>query len=226
MNNVILHSFMSFEYENNINKQMLYKNYVFPLDNILEYIDNINKIPIASIVEYLQEHCLDDYSVSSREVFQFSSFYDSTYRICEVLKDNSNAGVSYLTAGKLLLNDGKMRKNGALTKYGENHLKTSESLSLTWNLSNVFFLTCIGFVYPDLPDSIKHKLLSRLILRSKFIRYLICSLIKKEINLRQYLCMISDSTYLRRRSNIKTVIKVLLDSEEYNFKSIFDNLLY
>ena len=138
--------------------------------------------------------------------------------MCTEMIKTDNPGMNYLEIGKMLLNDGKERKEGAYLKYGENHAKTGASVGLLYELCRTYFLSCIGVVYAQLPEEQRDCLLTRLILRNVFVSRMIKATQNGTVKMRQFLYMLSDSTYVRRRSNIKTVLQVLSNSVEYDFK--------
>lgn len=219
----IINEFYSRLYENKINQQMLYYNFNFPVNNIISYIDNISEQPIENFLEVIIL-CNNDISILPKDVFQFSNLYNATLRICSLLKTNGDPGVTYVKAGQLLLNDGKQRNKAALTKYGENHLKTAESLGLLQELTHMYFLSCLGFIINELSEEKINKLLVRLLLRNKFIIQLYRASQNGMVNMRQFLYMLSNSTYIRRSSNIKSVLKILSTSNEYDFSAFITNI--
>lgn len=115
--------------------------------------------------------------------------------------------------------------DGAYTKYGENYVKTAEAMGLFFELSRTYFLSCIGYIYCDLPEEDKEKLLVRLLLRNRLIVRMIQASENGNINTREFFYMLSDSTYLRRKSNVKTVLKVLESSREYDFSDFLDRII-
>ncbi|WP_295093893.1 hypothetical protein [Ruminococcus sp.] len=126
--------------------------------------------------------------------------------------------------GKLLLNDDIIRTDGAYIKYGENHAKTSSALGLSFEMSHITFVSCIGMVANEISDYDKEKLLVRLILRNKLIWRMYSATKKGNLNVRSMFYMLSDSTYTRRKSNLSTVLKLLNNSLEYDFSSFTDNV--
>lgn len=215
--------FISRAFEKEINKNMLYYNYDFPYEIVKDYVDKILSIPVDALVnQAIISPTL--MAIEAKDVFQFSDFDAGSIRICTKLINVGNPGVTYLEAGKLLLDDGISRKEGAYTKYGENHLKLSESLGLTHELTRTYFISCIGMIYPDLSEENQKRLLTRLLLRNKFVIRLIKAADKGNVNLRQFLYMLSESTYVRRRSNVKYILNILKMSDEYDFNYIINNI--
>lgn len=166
------------------------------------------QVPVEKYVDYIVEK-QEKEQILSKDVFQFSSFDDATVRICEKLKEIDNPGVKFLEAGKLLLDDGKERKDGAYVKYGENHLKTAEMFGLSFELCHIYYLSGIGYVFVELDSESQIELLVRLILRGKLMARVLQASQNGKVNMREFLFMLSDSTYIRRSSNIKRVISYL-----------------
>jgi hypothetical protein len=222
---IFVEEFFIRTYERSINKQMLYYSYKFPTEEVLAYVRKIINLPIEEILEAMSKF-EDSEPISPKDIFQFSSFADATTTICELLKEKDNPGITWKDAGILLLNDGKQRKDGALIKYGENHLKTAESLGLLYELTKVYFLSCIGFVFGLLTEEERQKLLLRLVLRNKLVRRLYVVSQEGTIDMRQFFYMVSDSTYTRRTSNVKAVLKVLEVSDEYDFSAFLSRIYF
>lgn len=191
----------------------------------MDYIDHIVSIPIPEFLNYIYSD-KDSVSITAKDVFQFSNLEDATTNLCCKLIDIDNPGIAFIDAGKMLQADGISRKPGADTKYGENHLKTAEILGLVYELTKVYFLSCIGMIYPKLLDEDREKLLVRLILRSNMVRRLVNATKNGNVQLRQFLYMLSDSTYIRRRSNVRSIFSVLKTSGEYDFSSIIDQISF
>lgn len=221
--NDILEDFFSHSIENRINKDLL-----FCKDNKCEardYVAALLKLPIENYIEYIQKK-LEKKNISCKEVCQFSSFEDATISICTKLKTIDNPGVKFSDIGKHLLDDGKERKEGAYIKYGENHAKTASSLGLVFEFYNTYYLSCIGEVYIELEDVDREHFLIRLILRSNLISRMIQASQNGKVNMREFLHMLSDSTYLRRKSNIRKMIEYLYHSDEYNFDVFIERINY
>ena len=125
-----------------------------------------------------------------------------------------------------MLNDGVLRKDMAYIKYGENHLKTAEALGLLYELTRTYFVSCIGEIYLTLDEEDRKKLNVRLFLRNKFIARLIKATATGKVDARQFLYMLSDATYIRRKSNIKCILRYLSESTEYDFSVLFNNIYF
>ena len=221
----ILNDFFSKTYEKYINKQMLYKKYIFQFKDVNNYIDSINSIKIDDFINevYIRNNVSH---LNSRDIFQFSSFNDATIKLSKKISMINNPGLKVIDIGKLLLDDNMIRKNGAYTKYGENHAKTAESIGLMFELSNTYFLSCIGFIYHSLNKMSQDKLICRLLLRNIFVTYILNRAKLNIVDMRNELKMLSDSTYIRRKSNIKTILNKLITSTEYDFSFLNQKIKY
>lgn len=224
MNNV--EYFFRKDFEKQINIKMLRYDYEFPCEKILDYVNMINSINISEILNYISSDIFISESIESSDIFQFSNLDDAIIKICEIFKAANDPGLRYFEIGNLLLNDGLERKKGAFIKYGENHAKTAELLSLLHNINNTYFLSCIGYIFCDLDKEQQTKLLTRLVLRNKLIIRLLRASKNGKVNVREFLYMISDSTYIRRRSNIKSILNLLTRSDEYDFSNFINNLRF
>ena len=125
-----------------------------------------------------------------------------------------------------MLNDGKERKEGALTKYGENHAKTAEAIGLLFELHRTYFLSIYGYAFLELSASGREKLLVRLLLRNKFIVRLFKASNNGNVEMRNFLYMLSDTTYVRRRSNIRSILNVLQNSTEFDFSTFINRIKF
>ncbi len=223
MDDIII-EFYSGKYEKRINKNLLYYSYNFPEQEVRAYVEKIISEPIDRYIIYIKG-LKEREQITSKDVFQFSDFSDATLVICEKIKAHNNPGVKYIDVGKILLDDGKIRKDGAYTKYGENHVKTAEAIGLFFELSSTYFLSCLGYVYCDLSNDDRKKLLTRLLLRNRLIVRMMQASENGNVNAREFLYMLSDSTYLRRKSNIKAVLNILDSSDEYDFTDFVEKII-
>ena len=128
--------------------------------------------------------------------------------------------------GKLLQDDGKERTDAAYVKYGENHSKFAKELGLAFELCNTYYLSGVGYIYLELTEEDKERLLMRLMIRSTLIKRLYQASQNGTVNLREFLYMLADSTYLRRKSNIKKVMGYIETSSEMDFSSFVELVKY
>ena len=217
-------SFFNYETDKLLQKRMLQGNCVSWTSDAIAYIHAIINVPIESFIEYIES--LKRQPIVAADVFQFSDFDNATKNLCSKINCTENAGLNFLEIGKLLQNDGVVRKDGAYTKYGENHIKMAEAIGLAFKNERIYYLSPLGCVFNNLSEEDKNKLLIRLILRNKLISQLILVASKGELGLEAFLYDLSESTYLRRKSNIKYVFEILNSSVEYDFVNITKNIKY
>lgn len=215
----IVDKFFSKEYEEKINKDILF--YTFPQEEVQVYVEQVIAEPLPRFLSYMDKMS-ERTRIESGDVFQFSDLDDGTTVFCEKMKRTDNPGMKFIDIGRLLLDDGKERKEGALIKYGENHVKTAEMLGLSFELCKTYYLSGIGYIYAELSEEKQQRFLTRLVLRNKLVTRLYQASKNGNINMREFLYMLSDSTYLRRRSNIKSVLNVLIKSEENDFTDFIE----
>lgn len=211
----IVEKFFSRKYEEKINEGILF--YSFPQEEVLDYVENLIAEPLPRFLAYIDKMS-DREKIESSDVFQFSNLDDGTSVFCDKMRKTDNPGMKFIEIGRLLLDDGKERKDGALVKYGENHAKTAEMLGLSFQLCKTYYLSGIGYVYSELSEDKQYRLLTRLVLRNKLVTRLYQASKNGKIDMREFLYMLSDSTYLRRKSNIRTILDVLARTEELDFE--------
>lgn len=210
-------------YENEINKQMMFYEYDFPTENVMEYLRFVTSTPLKEFINYLDANDSHEL-IEAKDVFQFSNINDATFRLSALLTENDNPGFSYLDIGKLLLNDNKPRNDGAYVKYGENHAKTSSALGLSFEMSHITFVSCIGAVSSQLTQEQQNQLLVRLILRNKLIWRMYSATKLGSLNARSLFYMLSDSTYTRRKTNILSILRILSNCKEFDFSPFVENI--
>lgn len=216
-----LDDFFSREIENKIRKNGENSDI-----SVEKYISELLNIPISDYVNDIVEK-REEIKLESADIVQFSRLKNATDNFCKVLKDNNNPGLYYLEAGRLLQNDGRKRNDSADIKYGENHCKMAEMLGLAYRVGKRFYLSTLGYKYLELSEEDKHRFLVRLIIRLPLFNNLIHAAGNGEIvYVREKLAMLTDSTYIRRRSSIITLLKCIVSSDEYDFSSIVDNLRF
>jgi len=211
MNNAI-DIFFGKEFENIINIELLENDYEFPTEKVLEYVRSIIEIDIRSYFNWLD----DNFSMTMIDVqdaVQYSSFEDVVYNVSKKIIIAGDSGLSYLQIGKILQDDGKVRKDGAYTKYGENHAKTASYLGYLFPLKKTYYVSAIGYIIDELGLKDQSKLYARLFVRTNLFKTVYYLAKSGEVNLRNIFDMLSEKTYIRRRSNIKMLFQKLVEVE-------------
>lgn len=213
--NELVEIFFSRAFEEMWNKKILDdKLFVVPTNRILDYLLNVISIPYS---EYL--YFLIDYNfpiLSQSDITQFSSFSACEIEMCENLISENNPGFDFVDIGMLFPQYCKTDKVGALKKYGENQIKTSRQLGLSYEYCGLWYLDCIGYGYTELNKEQRKALLARTILRDPLYGRIIRYLLNADTNLSKYLVGLKDSTILRRGPGIIKILDIALKEAERN----------
>ena len=219
-----LTDFFERKYELSLEKSILEKTFCSHKQDVLAQVEILNNIEIKDYIEYIQTYCKCQ-PIMASDVFQFSNFDDATINICRSVCKAGNCGVKFIEVANLLFTDNILRKDGALRKYGENHIKTAEAMGLAFrNDFKTYYLSAWGCVFEELSDDAKKKILLRLIIRNKLITQLFLAANQGEFDLEAFLYDLSKSTYLRRRTNINQILEWLNASQEYDFSNLIRNI--
>ncbi len=207
MNEIEIFFKRSKELEENI--KFASANASYDTTSLQEYVNAILKVPYKSFLDYIRANDYDICLLSS-DVPQFSSIDSATSKICTLLKSQrSDHGCSFTEIGKLLL-DEKTRSEYALKKYGENHVKIAVDLGLCRKEGSKFYLSALGFIYADLSEDSKHRLLSRLVLRHKLVFRVIHKILNNQfVYITDEIAFLSKSTIERRRGNCILLCKLI-----------------
>lgn len=189
-------------------------------EDIAIAINVIKNIPIKRFFSYIEQK---DYSRDAEpaEVPQFSNFEDGANRLVELL-EFSPEGLTFENVGYQLM---KSDKVGARVKYGENHSKLASVMSLVTirkTSPRVVINTSLGQALVGFQMEEKKDLLRKLVLREYLVGKIINNAKKDITNYREMVCRLSDSTALRRRSNVKFLVEYALagTENEYILKNI------
>lgn len=222
----LLYQFFERTIEVEYNEKLFQKSYILPHNEVLSYVRSLLAIPMDDFFAYVKEHHRS-YSFKKCDIPQFSSITDATIRICQVLSDVSDPGLSYVEVGMLLQKDDKERKQGANQKYGENHSKTASDFGLVQisPISHRIFLTAIGYVFNQLSQEERKAYLARSILRNSFMNCILSRAVTQKIVLPDEMSILSPSTISRRLPNVKTYL-MILDGTGRNITSSIHNIIY
>ena len=223
--NEIIRDFLTRDYENRISENLLEYNYEFPEQEVRDYVSRVIDQPISEILDALSSKTKDT-AATSNILLQFSSLDDATNNLCAKIEEENNPGLTAEETGRLLLCDEQAKTKLAYRKYGENHAKAAAALGIVYDVMNVYFLSCVGMIYNQLNDGDRNKILTRLVLRTDEIALLYKKYSKQKIvNAREFMSVLSDSTYRRRRSNLRRLLRVLADSKEYDFSEFLNSIV-
>ena len=214
-----LDAFFEFAFEQFLNEKLFFRGYSIDKQKMCQYTDSLVSIPLEVYVQYLSDHVFPVFPKPS-DVVQFSSIADATINFCVKVEKSGDEGLRFVDLGRLLLDDGKERKAGALTKYGENHGKTALEFGLAQNVCDYIYLSCIGKVFAYYSQEKQKELLKRTILRNRFIQRLVILSQKKIVSLDEEMSFLAETTIKRRCPNIRTIFS-LYDNDELQ---LFNNI--
>ena len=209
--------FYSKKFEDESNEILLNERWLFSEKAMEDYVIQITNISLSDYISYCESlPSIPKYT--SKDITQLSSLYDCTLGMCKALKEVDH-GLSY-TEIATILHDGQFYKynSGALTKYGENQVKTASQLGLTICIKDLWYLSSIGQIFPNLAGDIQNKYFSICLLRDPFYSRVLCSMCKQETNLPNYMTILSETTQKRRLSSCKQLINFFI--QQCNTESI------
>jgi len=195
------------EYVNELVNKMI----TMSMETVIDTIVNMNTSP-----------------VTAANIPQFSNLNDGTYCLLNILKKAGNFGPTFNDLGKYLTGQGK--NEVAYRKYGENHAKLAAQMDLTWiatdKRSNEVFLTLLGKEIIKLDKQDFDKMVSKLSVRIPIIRDIIGAAFRGKVDIDIMMSRyLSKSTVLRRKPNIRTLLRLIEDHCERTLSHIFSNII-
>lgn len=183
---------------------------IFSTEAMENYICIITEIPLQEYINYSQAHPLCS-EITSKDITQLSSIEDCTINMCNLMIERGNCGLSLPEIASGLHADNNYKDNlVALTKYGENQVKTASQLGLSVFWKDLWYLTSVGYVFPQLKDEQRYKYLAINLIRDPFYNRVIDSLCKRDTCLMDFMGILSESTQKRRSSSCSRVISFFI----------------
>jgi len=206
MTTYTIQDFFSKKFEEESTKILLNNKQYFSESAVGGYISQIQKYPLEDYLAFLENNPVAE-EITSKDITQLSSIEDCTNNMCSVIRDNCNPGMSLIEIATALHADSNYKDNTvALTKYGENQIKTAAQLGLAVYMNELWYLSAIGYIFCNLEKDAQKKYLATTILRDPFYSRVIKSLLKQDTKLKDFMTILSESTQKRRTSSC---IKVL-----------------
>lgn len=206
MTTFTISDFFSKKFENESTSILLDDPLYFSENAVIDYVRQVQKYALKEYIWYLAEHPVLE-AILSKDITQLSSIEDCTNNICRIMRENQNPGMSLVEIATALHADNSYKDNTiALTKYGENQVKTAAQLGLTVYRKELWFLSAIGYVFPCIENELQRKYLALTQLRDPFYSKVILSLIEKDTDLKDFMTILSVSTQKRRTSSCLRVL--------------------
>ena len=204
-----IESFFLRKFEEESDKILLEMPSFFSNEAVMDYVDQIASIRIEDFITYAEYHPNTN-NISTKDNTQLSSFDDCTIGMCKIWKED-HEGRNLMQIAEALHGDRNYKNNPiALTKYGENQVKTACQLGLAFFRDNLWYLSSIGTIFLSLPDAVKYKFLSLSLLRDPFYSRVLCDMHRQEINLLDYMSILSKSTQKRRVPSCMRLINIFI----------------
>lgn len=188
-------------------------------DDMVLLSKTLLNISIKEFVDYINT----DYNYSVTDIPQFSNF---EHAILDVNIIISMCGpLDFTDLGKMIIN---AKLEGACKKYGENHSKTAAMFGLVdLNKTSRYLVsnTSFGQFSIALDKNDKKELLKRIALRNPFIKTIIYYAKKGNADYSELTAsLLSTSTSLRRKSNVKKIVTFILENTEVAY--LLNNIIW
>lgn len=201
-----IEDFFSKKFEKESTNILLEKPIYFSIAMMEDYMYQLMNYSLEEFLLYMINHP-NHTEITPRDITQFSSIDDSTTNMCRIMLENKNKGLTLTEIASNLHNNDKYKDNVvALTKYGENQVKTARQMGLTILINELWYLTGVGYIINNLPEFVRTKYFAINLLRDPFYSKVILSLYEKDTNLRDFMGILSESTQKRRSSNCQKVL--------------------
>lgn len=201
-----IEDFFSKRFENESTNILLEKPAYFSATMMEDYVYQLMSYSLDDYISYIAEHP-NKTEITSRDITQLSNIDDCTTNMCRIMLENDNRGLTLTDIATKLHGDDNFKDNTvALTKYGENQVKTACQMGLTVFKNDLWYLTGIGYIINNLPEKVQAKYYAINLLRDSFYSKIILSLQEKDTNLRDFMSILSESTQKRRSSSCQKVL--------------------
>lgn len=209
LNREYIARFMTRSFEKSVDYYMLSdKNYVVPKQKVKDYICKVLAIPYFEFIEYVKEN---KGVIEDDQLTQSSNFAACSSEMCQVIESQGNLGMRFVDIGQQFPQYIKQKNEVAYRKYGENQVKTSAQLGLTFEYYDFWYLTCVGYVYNELDLQQQEALLARTVLRIPLYQDLLLRLFKSDVFLTDYMKQLAPSTKGRRSGSIMRLLDLCLN---------------
>lgn len=182
------------------------------LSSAIKFLEDI---PIERFVETIGRMDIDN-ELKTAAIPCFSSFLHGAVRLNELL-EFAPKGLSYTDIGHQIMNSANP---SAQLKYGENHAKLAEMMSLViidYHKPALVKTTALGHHLTAVPWLKKADFLRKLLLRNQCVQLLLRQAISGEAVYRDIANRLSESTAIRRRTNVKCFMEFILEPESVQY---------
>lgn len=201
-----IEDFFSMTFELESTNILLDKTAFFSASMMEDYVYQLMSYSLNDYLEYLKIHP-NQKEITSRNITQLSNIDDCTVNMCRIMAENENKGLTLTDIATKLHSDDTYKDNAvALTKYGENQVKTACQMGLAIFRDDLWYLSGVGKIICNLPENVQTKYFAINLLRDPFYSKIVLSLIEKDTNLRDFMEILSESTQKRKSSSCEKVL--------------------
>lgn len=168
----------------------------------MSVLNELKRLSIREITELLKAD-RNEFIISTASIPQFSSYEDVVFEVPYLSVASRERDIAFSQMGYMLLRTPK--KDGAYLKYGENHTKTAALMGLCTVQKGRVNPSYLGVAYSRLPKEEQKDIIPKIILYMPIIQNFFVNDMDIDL-LRKYFSLLSESTQIRRRSNVKTLI--------------------
>ena len=211
---------------NEVNDFEYFKEFVNKTEKTIKPLLNGSSDEIIFIVKFLMSISLDELitnickcSISdftAENVIQFSNF-EHAYINLPCLLLNEHRALDFNEIGSKIMHS---KSEIACKKYGENHAKLASEMSfvtLERKGKVLVSLTNFGIIISSLINEDKYKLSLIMLCRNALIRNMIILASNDFVTYEEITKnVLSESTMLRRKSNVKKVVELILNNSSYS----------
>lgn len=207
----LIELFYNRTYEKFVNKQILDdKNFIVPRQQLINYVYELVNIPLIDFIDYIKHNEIDR-RLELADITQFSSFSTCEIEMCKALLWANNPGCKYVDIGRFFPNKLISRSESAYWRYGELHIKASTQLGLTFEYYNYWYLSCLGYIYPELEKNLRIQLLARTITRNRLYQQLLIDILDHDVNPEVYINKFPNYNFKRCLRSVYFFLNICLD---------------
>ena len=180
-------------------------------DEVVFAIQVLLSVPMERFI-FAIDH---DYDFASKDVFQYSKLEDATVTLCNLL-EYEYPTLNFMDAGSKLAH---AQNEYACIKYGENHIKLANALSLV-KIEKFLgrkmceaSITSLGSISTAMSSRDRDELINRLAIRNSFVKALIFYAKNGNVEYKTLVSkVLSGQTIIRRKHNVEIIVTRILEN--------------
>lgn len=189
----------------------------------IEYIKAlVLRTSVDMIFSLIKEHQDKIRPITSRNIPQFSDVHQIN-PVMDLLFDSGLENMDFRLLGLCLI--GQDKKESAQRKYGENHYKICVQLGFAQD-SKKCMINNLGRAYvQEKNNDIKNQWMRKMILRIPIIQRVLIAAERGPVRINDFMMnILSESTIVRRKPNVRTLVFMLRDISSVTMKKTIDNI--